>query len=239
MFPIKTELVKYRLRIKKRLGQNFLTDEPALAAIVDFCFQNNPAAHVLEIGAGIGNLSVLLAKAAEKFFALEKDPSFGPILTEKLKQFTHAKIIIADILESQIKDFFTGKKLTVAGNLPFYITTPILTHLLRQKEYINTILITVQKEVAYRIVASPGTKKFGRLSCFIQYHTQADILKIFPRHLFFPQPEVDAALIRLKILARPKVEVKSETFFFKLVKAIFSHKRKTLINSVFASGGLG
>ncbi len=193
---------------------------------------------VLEIGAGIGNLSSIIAPLAGEFYALEKDLSLKKILNKELAGFKNTKIIFSDILKFDLEGIFSGKKIKVIGNLPYYITSPILLHLLDQKEYIKSIVITVQKEVAERIAASPGSKDYGKLSCLLQYHTKPQLLEIFPKHFFIPRPEVDSALVKLAILDKPSINVKSEHVFFRVVKAIFAQRRKTLLNGLL-SGGWG
>ncbi|MCP4650906.1 MAG: ribosomal RNA small subunit methyltransferase A [PVC group bacterium] len=230
-------LAKHKLRPKKRLGQNFLSDEESLQLIADNTGLSKKN-HILEIGAGIGNLSVLLAKTAEKFYALEKDRSLKKPLTETLKPFNNTEIIFADILEFNLKTIFKDTPLIVVGNLPYYITSPILIKLIEQKEYIQTILITIQKEVAQRIVSPPGKKNYGRLSCLLQFYTEPQLLEIFPKKLFYPRPEVDSALVRLDILEKPSIDVLCEKTFFRTVKSAFAQRRKTLLNSLAGSGGL-
>lgn len=237
MSHIKTTLAKYKLRAKKRLGQNFLKHRQSLQIIADH-LQITENDHLLEIGAGIGNLSVFIAKGAKKFYALEKDPAYEQILKDTLGKFKNAEIIIKDILKFDISSIFKGERLKITGNLPFYITSPILNHLLNHKEHINSILITVQHEVAQRIIAQPGTKDYGRLSCLLQFYTKPTLLEIFPRELFYPKPNVDSALVDLKILDKPLIKVASEKVFFAVVKTIFSHRRKTLLNSLL-TGDLG
>ena len=226
-------LAKHRIRPKKRLGQNFLFDESALYSIVkaaDITSEDR----VLEIGAGIGNLSAFIAEKAGTFYALEKDASLKKILTENLSPFTNTQIIFADILDFGLASPAQGKKLKIIGNLPYYITSPILLRLIEQKNFIESILITVQKEVAQRIVAKPGTKDYGRLSCLLQFHCEASILAQFSRRQFTPRPDVDSTLVRLRILEKPSVNVVSEQIFFQTVKAIFAQRRKTLLNGLCA-----
>jgi 16S rRNA (adenine1518-N6/adenine1519-N6)-dimethyltransferase len=235
MSPIKTLLDKHKIHAKKRLGQNFLTDQAALDTIVASAgLSLNDV--VLEIGAGIGNLSVLIAKRSGKFYAIEKDRRVEPILKKALKPYPQSEIIFGDILKFDFKNIFQGKKIKVIGNLPYYITTPIINHLLDQKEYIDSILITVQKEVAERIVSPPGKKDFGRLSCLLQFYTKAEIVEVFSKTMFFPQPEVDSALVKLSILDKPSISVKSDKIFFNVVRAIFAQRRKTLLNGLSNAG---
>ncbi len=235
MFRIKNCLSKNRIRAKKRLGQNFLCDEQALESIT-LSANLSKLDCVLEIGAGIGNLSSMIAPLAGEFYALEKDLSLKKILSKELSSFKNTKIIFSDVLKFDLACIFSGRKIKVIGNLPYYITSPILLHLIEQKEYIESIFITVQKEVAERIVAAPGSKDYGRLSCLLQYHTQPRLLEIFPKHFFVPRPEVDSALIKLQVLDKPSVKVKDERIFFQVVKAIFLQRRKTLLNGLSNAG---
>ncbi len=235
MSHIKNILDKHKFHAKKRLGQNFLSDESALNLIVHSANLNKDNT-VLEIGSGIGNLSVIIAEQSDKFYAVEKDRRFEHILKKALKPYPHAEIILGDILRLDLKNIFQDKKIKVIGNLPYYITTPIINYLLSHKELIDSICITVQKEVAERIISLPGKKDFGRLSCLIQFYTKAEIIEVFPKTMFFPQPEVDSALVKLTILDKPSISIKSEKMFFSVVKAIFAQRRKTLINGLSNAG---
>jgi len=237
MFPVKNTLAKYKLRPKKKLGQNFLADTNSLQTIIKAASLSKSDC-VLEIGAGIGNLSTLIAPLAGQFWAVEKDSSFKKILQQKLAKFKNTEIIIADILKFNLKNIYKVKKFKIIGNLPYYITSPILVHLIEQRQLIESILITMQLEVAQRIAAPPGNKDYGRLSCLLQFYTKVKIIDTFRKSQFFPRPEVDSALIELSILEEPSVRVKSEKIFFSVVKAIFSQRRKTLLNSL-KSGSWG
>jgi len=235
MSHIKNILDKYKFHAKKRLGQNFLTEQSALDLIVNSANLNKNDI-VLEIGSGIGNLSTSIAEHSGKLYAVEKDRRVEHILKKALKPYPHAKIILGDILRLDLKKIFQDEKIKVIGNLPYYITTPIINYLLSNKELIKCICITVQKEVAERIVSLPGKKDFGRLSCLLQFYTKAEIIEIFPRTMFFPQPEVDSALVKLSILDKPSINVLSEKMFFNVVRAIFAQRRKTLINGLSNAG---
>ncbi|RKY34448.1 MAG: ribosomal RNA small subunit methyltransferase A, partial [Candidatus Omnitrophota bacterium] len=234
MFPLKNVLAKYNLRTKKRLGQNFLKNIQSLQAIINTA-KITDTEHILEIGAGIGNLSTLIAQKAGRFYVLEKDIAFKHVLNDSLSKYTNTKIIFSDILKFDLKTIYTNKKLKIIGNLPFYITSPILKHLINQKEYIQTILITIQKEVAQRIIARENTKSYGRLSCFLQFYTIPKLHLIFQKKDFYPIPKVDSALLELKILDTPAIKVQSEKIFFNVVNAIFSLRRKTLLNALIGS----
>ncbi len=235
MSRIKNRLSENRIRAKKRLGQNFLSNGQALESIVRSANLSKSDC-VLEIGAGIGNLSSMIAPLAGEFYALEKDLTFKKILDKELSDFKNTQIIFTDILKFSLKSIFKDKKIKVIGNLPYYITSPILLHLIKQKQYIDSIFITVQKEVAKRIVASPDNKDYGRLSCLLQYHTKPQLLEIFPKHFFIPRPKVDSALVKLEILDKPSVKVENEKIFFQVIKAIFLQRRKTLLNALSNAG---
>ncbi|MCG2711602.1 MAG: 16S rRNA (adenine(1518)-N(6)/adenine(1519)-N(6))-dimethyltransferase RsmA [Candidatus Omnitrophica bacterium] len=235
MSRIQNRLSENKIRAKKRLGQNFLSNEQALESITRSANLSKSDC-VLEIGAGMGNLSAMIAPLAGEFYALEKDLSFKKILNKELACFKNTTIIFSDILKFDLACIFSGTKIKVIGNLPYYITSPILLHLLGQRKYIKSIVITVQKEVAERIVASPGSKNYGRLSCLLQYHTKPQLLEIFPKHFFIPKPKVDSALVKLEILDNPSVKVEEEKMFFKVVKAIFLQRRKTLLNGLSNAG---
>lgn len=228
-------LSENKVRAKKRLGQNWLCNDQALESIVR-CADLSDSDCVLEIGAGIGNLSSLIAPRAGEFYALEKDTSLKKILNKELAGFLNTKIIFSDILKFDLGSIFNGKKIKVIGNLPYYITSPILLHLIGQRQYIESIVITVQKEVAERIAAAPGSKDYGRLSCLLQYHAKTELIEIFPRHFFTPRPEVDSALVKMILLDEPSVKVKDEKIFFQVIKAIFLQRRKTLLNGLSNAG---
>ncbi|MCK4995061.1 MAG: ribosomal RNA small subunit methyltransferase A [Candidatus Omnitrophica bacterium] len=235
MSRTKNILSENNIRPKKRFGQNFLSNEQALESITQ-CANLSNSDCVLEIGSGIGNLSRLIAPLAGEVYALEKDRFLKNILNKELSAFKNTTIIISDVLKFNLKNIFSGKKIKIIGNLPYYITSPILLHLIEQKEYIDSICITVQKEVAKRITASPGKKDYGRLTCLLQYYTKAQLLEIFPRDFFIPRPEVDSALVKLEVLEKPSIKVKDEKMFFKVVKAIFLQRRKTLLNGLSNAG---
>ena len=235
MSPIKIAFAKHRLRPNRRLGQNFLIDDALLERLARIACENS-ALPVLEIGAGIGNFSLHLARHCAKLLVVEKDRSFEPALREALAAFPETEIIIDDFLNLDLERRAGGGKFNVVGNLPFYATSAIITRLIDYRAYVDRINITVQKEVAQRLVAKPGTKDYGRLTCLVQFYTQPEIRQIIPNHAFFPVPEVDAAFVTLQVLPQPSVSVKSEKVFFQVVKAIFSHRRKTLLNSLLSGG---
>lgn len=220
-------------RPKKILGQNFLVDENIQRKIVQSCALK-PTDNVLEIGAGRGELTKLIVKKAAWVYALEIDSYLCSSLKDKLKEFPNLSIINKDILDFNIRRNFrkTKAKLKVVGNIPYYITTAIIQHLLRFRDKIETILITVQREFANRITASCGTKDYGSFSCFIQYYTESKVLFLIKKTCFRPMPKVDSIFLRMDVRKKPKVMTKDERLFFRIIRAAFGKRRKTLRNSL-------
>ncbi|MBO9131292.1 16S rRNA (adenine(1518)-N(6)/adenine(1519)-N(6))-dimethyltransferase RsmA [Bacillus sp. 165] len=232
----KNILEKYGFSFKKSLGQNFLIDTNILNRIVDFAdMQEGTGA--IEIGPGIGALTEQLAKRAKKVVAFEIDQRLLPILNETLAPYENVRIVHKDVLKADIQgiiheEFEEKQDLMVVANLPYYVTTPILFKLLEDRLPIRGIVVMLQKEVADRIAAKPGTKDYGSLSIAIQYYTEAETVMVVPRTVFVPQPNVDSAVIRLTKRMKPIVEVKDEDFFFEVVRSSFAQRRKTLINNL-------
>lgn len=218
---------------KKSLGQHFLIDKNIQNKIINACeFKTSDI--VLEIGAGRGELTRLIADRVSLVYAVEIDPYLSSVLVDNLKGNKNVRIITKDILKFNLKRYF-GKleiKIKVIGNIPYYITSPIIEHLLKYRDKIDTIFITVQKEFARRMTACPGSKEYGSLSCFVQYYTKAKILFLIKRTCFLPSPKVDSCFVRLKIEREPQVKVNNEKFFFKIIRAAFNQRRKTLRNSL-------
>ncbi len=236
--PIRTRAIleKYGFSFKKSLGQNFLIDTNVLNRIVDHA-ELKENSGVIEIGPGIGALTEQLAKRAKKVVAFEIDQRLLPILNETLEPYPHVKVIHSDILKANvnhvIEEEFEGfTDLMVVANLPYYVTTPIIMKLLEDQLPLRGIVVMLQKEVADRIAASPGTKEYGSLSIAIQYYTKAETVMTVPRTVFVPQPNVDSAIIRLTKREKPAAEVKNETFFFEVVRASFAQRRKTILNNL-------
>lgn len=238
---MKDILAKYRFRFSKRLGQNFLIDGNILDKICDG-IELGKDDEVIEIGPGIGTLTQSLAERARKVVAIEIDKKLIPILGDTLSNYDNVEVINGDVLKldlnNLIEEKFQNKKVKLAANLPYYITTPIIMKLLEDKVNLESIIVMVQKEVAERIQASPGTKAYGSLSIAVQYYSDPEIVTIVPKNVFIPRPNVDSAVIRLNVYDEPKVKVKDEELFFKVVKGAFAHRRKTLINSL-SSFGIG
>lgn len=236
--PIRTRgiLEKYGFSFKKSLGQNFLIDTNILKKIVDFAEMKGDTG-AIEIGPGIGALTEQLAKRSKKVVAFEIDQRLLPILADTLSPYPNVKVIHQDVLKADVKEVIDEEfndltDLMVVANLPYYVTTPIIMKLLEEKLPIRGIVVMLQKEVADRISAKPGTKEYGSLSIAIQYYTKAETVMIVPKTVFVPQPNVDSAVIRLTKREMPAVIVKDEAFFFMVTKASFAQRRKTMLNNL-------
>ncbi|MBU5294271.1 16S rRNA (adenine(1518)-N(6)/adenine(1519)-N(6))-dimethyltransferase RsmA [Anaerosalibacter bizertensis] len=235
---VKEIIDKYNFRFSKGLGQNFLIDGNIVRKI---CEEGEVSKEddILEIGPGIGTLTEELSYKANKVVAVELDKSLFPILDETLAGCNNVEIVPGDILKIDLPKLFSEKfeseNIKIVANLPYYITTPIIGRLLEEELDIDSILVMVQSEVAERMKASPGTKDYGSLSVFVQYYTEPEIVLSVPKTAFMPRPNVDSAVIKLKI-RKEKIELKDREIFFKVVKAAFSQRRKTILNSL--SSGL-
>lgn len=218
---------------KKSLGQNFLTDKNIQKKIINACgFKATDT--VLEIGAGRGELTSYIARKVNEVYALEIDVSLCGILKDGLKYYKNVKILNQDILKFNLRKYFNRykPKIKVVGNIPYYITSPIIEYLLRYCDMINTIFITLQKEFAKRITAQAGSREYGSFSCFVQYYTQPQILFLVKKNCFYPPPNVDSCFLKLDIRKEPLVDLKNEQLFFKIIRAAFGKRRKTLRNSL-------
>ncbi|MHA6534396.1 16S rRNA (adenine(1518)-N(6)/adenine(1519)-N(6))-dimethyltransferase RsmA [Paenibacillus sp. BAC0078] len=238
--PARTKEIiqRYGFSFKKSLGQNFLIDQNILDKIVDAAGLDQ-AAGALEIGPGIGALTERLAAAAGAVTAVEIDQRLIPILRDVLASYPHVKIRNDDVLKVNLQELFaedfTGvERVSVVANLPYYVTTPILMKLLEEKLPLDNIVVMIQKEVAERMAASPGGKEYGSLSIAVQYYSEPELVCIVPRTVFIPQPNVESAVIRLKVRERPPVEVADEKHFFEVVQASFTQRRKTIANNLKA-----
>jgi 16S rRNA (adenine1518-N6/adenine1519-N6)-dimethyltransferase len=222
-----------RLQPKKSLGQNFLTDKNIQGKIIDACALASSDC-VLEIGPGRGELTALIAERVNKLYAVEIDSRLCAGLKERLKGYRGARIINADILETNLKKYAPEKavKIKVVGNIPYYITTPIIGHLFKFRDRIKNIFLTVQKEFAGRIAASPGSGDYSSFSCFVQYYAKARILFVIKKNCFSPRPKVDSAFLSLEIKEEPDIAVKDEARFFKIIRQAFNQRRKILRNSL-------
>ncbi|MBQ3427856.1 MAG: 16S rRNA (adenine(1518)-N(6)/adenine(1519)-N(6))-dimethyltransferase RsmA [Clostridia bacterium] len=234
---IKRIAQKYGFTFKKGLGQNFLTSQEVLEKIADAAEIDGGG--VLEIGPGFGVLTNELAKRAGKVVACEIDDRLIPILDDTLSEYDNVRVINRDILKTDISaiidEEFDGEKISIAANLPYYITTPIITRVIEARLPIRNFVVMVQKEVADRIAAQPGTKDYGALSVLCQYYAVPELVRIVPAGLFVPRPKVDSAVLAMRFRKKPAVEVRDERMFFRVVKAAFSQRRKTLLNCLAAS----
>ncbi len=230
---------KLDVRPSKRLGQNFILDNNILQRIVKAAEINSDDI-ILEIGTGIGNLTRHLCEKAKFVYSVEKDTNLCRIAEENLREFDNVKIICNDVLKINVGAIHElPLHMKIVGNLPYYITTPIIFKLLEQRQHVSDIIIMVQKEVAERIIAKPGNKDYGILSCAVQFYANPEILFKINKAAFSPRPKVDSALIRIKLLKMPSVSVDNEDAFLKLIKSAFSQRRKTLANSLSAENILG
>lgn len=236
--PTRTKeiLTKYNLSAKKSLGQNFIIDTNILENIVEVGNVDKETT-VIEIGPGIGALTEQIAKQAKEVFAFEIDGRLLPVLDDTLAPYTNVTIIHEDVLKVDFEKFQEEylqdvKRLVVIANLPYYITTPIVMHLLESTLPIEDFVLMMQKEVAQRLEASPSTKEYGSLSIAIQYYMDTSISFIVPRSVFMPQPNVESAIVHLRSRENPLLTVKNPPLFFKIVRASFVQRRKTLWNNL-------
>lgn len=232
---VKKVMNKHQFKTSKKYGQNFLIDENIIHKIVD-AVEIKQDDLVVEIGPGIGTLTAELAKLAGKVKAIEIDKKLIPILEENLSEFDNIEVLNTDILDTNINDLIAKdgefENAKIIGNLPYYITTPIIMKILEEKASVKSITIMVQKEVADRLKALPGGKDYGALSIAVQYYSEVSFITQVPRTVFIPKPNVDSAVIRLDIRGIPPIKVDDEKMFFKMVKAGFSQRRKTLLNAL-------
>ncbi|WP_165211937.1 16S rRNA (adenine(1518)-N(6)/adenine(1519)-N(6))-dimethyltransferase RsmA [Streptococcus tangpeifui] len=229
-------LERHGFTFKKSFGQNFLTDTNILQKIVDTA-EVDKNVNVIEIGPGIGALTEFLAEKAAEVMAFEIDDRLIPILADTLRDFDNVQVVNQDILkadlQTQIKQFKNPDlPIKVVANLPYYITTPILMHLIESKIPFAEFVVMMQKEVADRIAAEPNTKAYGSLSIAVQYYMAAEVAFIVPRTVFVPAPNVDSAILKMVRRDQPLVEVQNEDFLFDVAKASFVHRRKTLWNNL-------
>ena len=228
-------LQKYDFVFQKRFGQNFLIDSHVLEKIMD-ASQITKEDFVLEIGPGIGTMTQYLAEAAREVAAVEIDHSLIPILKDTLKDWDNVTIINDDILKVDIRKLALekndGKPVKVVANLPYYITTPIIMGLFENQVPISSITVMVQKEVADRMQVGPGTKDYGALSLAVQYYARPEIVANVPPNCFMPRPKVGSAVIRLEKYENPPVQVEDEKLMFRIIRASFNQRRKTLVNSL-------
>ncbi|CUM84587.1 MULTISPECIES: 16S rRNA (adenine(1518)-N(6)/adenine(1519)-N(6))-dimethyltransferase RsmA [Turicibacter] len=227
---------KHGFTFKKSFGQNFLTDTNILNKIVNAADLNDEVG-VIEIGPGIGALTEFIARKAKKVVAYEIDPRLIPILAETLAPYDNVKVIHQDILKADVasmieEEFKDVKHIAVVANLPYYITTPILMGLIEKKLPIDWYVTMMQKEVAERLSANPGSKDYNALSIAVQYYTEAKIALNVPKTVFIPAPNVDSSVVKLTKREQPAVAVENEDFFLEIVHAAFKQRRKTIQNNL-------
>ncbi|GAB6928010.1 16S rRNA (adenine(1518)-N(6)/adenine(1519)-N(6)) -dimethyltransferase RsmA [Paenibacillus sp. JCM 10914] len=229
-------IARHGFSFKKSLGQNFLVDQNILHNIVEAA-QLDDTKGALEIGPGIGALTEKLSQTAGKVTAVEIDQRLIPILTEVLEPYDNVRVEHADVLKVDLhelfrQDFEDVSKVSVVANLPYYVTTPILMKLLEEKLPLENIVVMIQKEVAVRMAAAPGSKDYGSLSIAVQYYSEPELVCVVPHTVFIPQPNVESAVIRLAVRQAPPVHVEDEAFFFDVVQSSFAQRRKTIANNL-------
>jgi 16S rRNA (adenine1518-N6/adenine1519-N6)-dimethyltransferase len=234
-------LAKYKIRPLKRLGQSFLSDPNIIRKIIELsdiqCDET-----VVEIGAGLGVMTALMARKAEKVIALEIDRALIPVLHEELKKYANAKIVHVDALKfgfRSVSDARGGATIKVVGNIPYNISSQILFRLLEAKHHISSMVLMFQKEVAERLVAGPGSKTYGILSVLVRLYTDSAIVLNVPPQCFYPRPRVESAVVRMEIRRRPLVDIDDDASLLAVIRSAFSKRRKTLLNNLKASSRIG
>jgi len=243
--PTRTKalLNQYGFNFKKSLGQNFLIDVNIIHNIIDACDIDEQTG-IIEVGPGMGSLTEQLAKSAKKVMAFEIDQRLIPVLKDTMGPYDNVTVINEDILKADIAHYITEhltdcEKIMVVANLPYYITTPILLNLMQQKLPIDGYVVMMQKEVGERLNAQVGTKAYGSLSIVAQYYTETSKVLTVPKSVFLPPPNVDSIVVKLMKRPTPIVDIDDENKFFKMTKAAFSQRRKTINNnyqSLFVNG---
>lgn len=234
-------LKKYNISANKSLGQNFLIDDNVIENIVESANITKDDL-VIEIGPGLGTLTAKLLEKAKKVIAIELDNRMINILNNRFSLYENFELINEDVLKVDLRKLISenrAQKVKVVANLPYYITTPIIMKLLEDKLEIESITVMVQKEVAKRLTARPGDKLSGAITYSVNYYCEPEEVVIVPNSSFIPEPEVESEVIKLNLRKEPPVQIKNEEIFFKLIKASFMQRRKTLINGVTNSGFMG
>ena len=226
---------RFDIKMSKKLGQNFLIKRGIVDEIVHAA-ELTPGEPVLEVGPGIGTLTQGLAQSGADVTAIELDRRLLEVLDTTLASYDNVRIIHGDVLKLDVPSIMNHKPFKVVANLPYYITTPIIMSLLESKLPIERLVVMVQKEVALRMVAKPGTKDYGALSVAVQYYTEPDIVLDVPPKSFLPAPAVTSSVIRCVLRDKPPVDVIDEKLFFRVVKAGFAQRRKTFANTMKTTG---
>jgi 16S rRNA (adenine1518-N6/adenine1519-N6)-dimethyltransferase len=233
MTSIKQELREYGLFPKKRLGQHFLVDRNILNKVIRTAEVGKEDV-VVEVGPGLGEMTLALARSAKRVIAVEIDPRLAEILKKKLADCTNVEVVQSDILKVDFKHLFKkeGHPVKVVANLPYQITTPLLFRFIETREVFSTFTLMLQKEVAQRMAASPGGKEYGRLSVLLQMFLDLSVSFFIPPSAFFPHPKVESAVVRMVWKEEPVVNLRDEEWFKRVVKACFGYRRKTLANAL-------
>ena len=226
---------RFDIKMSKKLGQNFLIKRGIVDEIVHAA-ELTPGEPVLEVGPGIGTLTQGLAQSGADVTAIELDRRLLEVLDTTLASYDNVRIVHGDVLKLDVPTIMNHKPFKVVANLPYYITTPIIMSLLESKLPIERLVVMVQKEVALRMVAKPGTKDYGALSVAVQYYTEPDIVLDVPPKSFLPAPAVTSSVIRCVLRDKPPVDVIDEKLFFRVVKAGFAQRRKTFANTMKTTG---
>lgn len=226
---------RFDIKMSKKLGQNFLIKRGIVDEIVHAA-ELMPGEPVLEVGPGIGTLTQGLAQSGADVTAIELDRRLLDVLDTTLASYDNVRIVHGDVLKLDVPTIMNHKPFKVVANLPYYITTPIIMSLLESKLPIERLVVMVQKEVALRMVAKPGTKDYGALSVAVQYYTEPDIVLDVPPNSFLPAPAVTSSVIRCVLRDKPPVDVIDEKLFFRVVKAGFAQRRKTFSNTMKTTG---
>ncbi len=238
---VRSVLSKHGFNFSKALGQNFLINPSVCPRMAENCGADENTG-VIEIGAGIGVLTAELAKRAKKVVSIELDTRLLPVLEETLGEFDNVEIVNADVMKTDlhalIKEKFQGMDVVVCANLPYYITSPIITMLLEEKLPIKAITVMIQKEAADRLSTPVGSRDSGAITVCTNYYAEVKHLFNVSRGSFMPPPNVDSTVIKLQIRPEPAVKVSDENKFFRMVKAAFAQRRKTAINSIASGMGL-
>ncbi|MBP2032313.1 16S rRNA (adenine1518-N6/adenine1519-N6)-dimethyltransferase [Clostridium algifaecis] len=231
-FSIRDIVNKYGFRFSKKLGQNFLIDDSVLEDILDSSNVSNKDL-IIEIGPGVGTLTRELLKRAEVVYAVELDLNLIPILQEELKDFSNFKLIHGDALKVDFNEIIGDRdNVKFVANLPYYVTTPIISRILNENYNFKSLTIMIQKEVGERIASDPGCKEYGALSILVQYYCNVHIVRRVSPSSFIPSPKVDSIVINMEKLNEPRVKVKDKNLFFKIVRFSFNMRRKTLWNAL-------
>ncbi len=237
MTSIHKELAEYGLFPQKRLGQHFLIDRNILNKVIRTA-EVEKGDVILEVGPGLGEMTLALAQQAKKVIAVEIDSKLAVILKQKVRDFSNVEVVKSDILKMDFNRFLRKERhpIKVVANLPYQITTPLLFRFIESKEAFSTLTLMLQKEVGERMVASPGRKEYGPLSIFIQMFSDVSIRFFIKPSAFFPPPKVESAVVRMSFKEKPVVKLEDEEWFKKVVKGCFGYRRKTLMNALKHSG---